>query len=34
VKPSLVVQLAFVEWAREGLLQSPWFIGVRTDRAA
>jgi ATP-dependent DNA ligase len=34
VKPTLVVQVAFVEWTRDGLLRHPRFIGVRPDKAA
>jgi bifunctional non-homologous end joining protein LigD len=32
VPPELVVQVAFTEWTRDGLLRHPVFIGVRDDR--
>jgi bifunctional non-homologous end joining protein LigD len=34
VKPTIVVQVAFVEWTRDGLLRHPRFIGLREDKAA
>jgi bifunctional non-homologous end joining protein LigD len=34
VKPTMVVQVAFVEWTRDGLLRHPRFIGARIDKAA
>jgi bifunctional non-homologous end joining protein LigD len=33
VNRTLVVQVAFVEWTREGLLRHPRFVGVRSDEA-
>ena len=32
VKPTLVVEGAFVEWTREGLLRHPKFVGIREDK--
>ncbi|MFN2444486.1 MAG: hypothetical protein ABR606_02670 [Vicinamibacterales bacterium] len=32
VKPRLVVEVAFVEWTRDGLLRHPQFIVVRNDK--
>jgi DNA ligase D-like protein (predicted ligase) len=32
VKPALVVEVAFVEWTREGLLRHPQFVGLREDK--
>ena len=32
VKPRLVVESAFVEWTREGLLRQPKFVGLREDK--
>jgi bifunctional non-homologous end joining protein LigD len=32
VKPRVVVDVAFVEWTRDGLLRHPQFVGIRTDR--
>jgi ATP-dependent DNA ligase len=32
VKPSIVVQVAFIEWTRHGKLRHPRLIGVRFDR--
>jgi bifunctional non-homologous end joining protein LigD len=34
VKPSLVVEAAFVEWTRDGLLRHPKFLGIREDKKA
>jgi len=34
VKPSLVLDAAFVEWTRDGLLRHPKFIGIRDDKPA
>jgi DNA ligase D-like protein (predicted ligase) len=34
VKPSQVVEVAFVEWTRDGLLRHPKFVGVRDDKSA
>jgi bifunctional non-homologous end joining protein LigD len=34
VTPSLVVDVAFVEWTRDGLLRHPRLIGVRDDKNA
>ena len=34
VKPAVVIEVAFVEWTREGLLRHPQFVGVRGDKAA
>jgi len=34
VKPRQVVEVAFVEWTRDGLLRHPKFVGVRDDKAA
>ena len=34
VTPSLVVDVAFVEWTRDGLLRHPRLIGVREDKNA
>jgi bifunctional non-homologous end joining protein LigD len=34
VKPSLVAQVAFTEWTRDGKLRHPRFQGIRTDKAA
>jgi bifunctional non-homologous end joining protein LigD len=33
VQPSIVVEVSFVEWARDGLLRHPEFVGVRDDKA-
>jgi DNA ligase D-like protein (predicted ligase) len=33
VKPSQVVEVAFVEWTRDGLLRHPKFVGVRDDKS-
>ena len=33
VKPLQVVEVAFVEWTRDGLLRHPRFIGLRDDKA-
>ena len=32
VKPALVVEVAFVEWTRDGLLRHPQFVGLREDK--
>ena len=32
VQPSTVVEVAFVEWTREGLLRHSKFVGLRTDK--
>ncbi|PWT79648.1 MAG: hypothetical protein C5B57_13620 [Blastocatellia bacterium] len=32
VAPAIVVQVAFVEWTRDGLLRHPRFVGVRDDK--
>src|SRR5438552_5858287 len=32
VKPKLVVESAFVEWTRDGLLRHPKFVGLREDK--
>jgi bifunctional non-homologous end joining protein LigD len=34
VKPTLVVEVAFVEWTRDGLLRHAQFVGVREDKKA
>ena len=34
VEPSVVVQVAFVEWTRDALLRHPRFVGLRHDKAA
>ena len=34
VKPTLVVDAAFVEWTRDGLLRHPKFVGIREDKKA
>jgi bifunctional non-homologous end joining protein LigD len=34
VQPRLVVEVAFVEWTRDGLLRHPRFVALRTDKAA
>jgi bifunctional non-homologous end joining protein LigD len=34
VKPTVVVEVAFVEWTSDGLLRHPQFVGVRDDRKA
>jgi bifunctional non-homologous end joining protein LigD len=34
VKPKLVVDVAFVEWTRDGLLRHPKFVGIREDKKA
>ena len=33
VKPTIVVEVSFVEWTRDGLLRHPEFIGVREDKS-
>jgi bifunctional non-homologous end joining protein LigD len=32
VAPSLVAQVAFGEWTRDGLLRHPRFLGLRDDK--
>jgi ATP-dependent DNA ligase len=32
VKPRLVVESAFVDWTRDGLLRHPKFVGLREDK--
>jgi bifunctional non-homologous end joining protein LigD len=32
VTPSLVIDVAFVEWTRDGLLRHPKFVGIREDK--
>jgi bifunctional non-homologous end joining protein LigD len=34
VKPSLVAEVSFVEWTRDGLLRHPVFVGIREDKPA
>ncbi len=34
VRPTIVVQAAFLEWTRFGKLRHPRFLGIRTDKAA
>jgi len=34
VKPTHVVQAAFVEWTRDGLLRHAKFVGLRDDKNA
>lgn len=34
VKPSLVAQVAFTEWTRDGKLRHPRYLGLRSDKAA
>ena len=34
VKPSLVAQIGFTEWTRDGRLRHPRFLGLRTDKPA
>jgi bifunctional non-homologous end joining protein LigD len=34
VKPMVVVDAAFVEWTRDGLLRHPKFVGIREDKKA
>jgi bifunctional non-homologous end joining protein LigD len=34
VRPSLVAQVAFTEWTRDGRLRHPRFLGLREDKAA
>jgi DNA ligase D-like protein (predicted ligase) len=34
VKPTIVVEVAFVEWSVDGLLRHSHFIGIRTDKSA
>jgi DNA ligase D-like protein (predicted ligase) len=31
VKPSVVIEVEFVEWTRDGLLRHPSFVGIRDD---
>jgi bifunctional non-homologous end joining protein LigD len=32
VKPMLVVEVGFVEWAMDGLLRHATFLGIRDDK--
>jgi bifunctional non-homologous end joining protein LigD len=34
VKPSLVVQVGFSEWTRDGILRHPRYVGIREDKRA
>jgi DNA ligase D-like protein (predicted ligase) len=34
VEPTLVAQIAFTEWTRDGMLRHPRFLGLRDDKAA
>jgi bifunctional non-homologous end joining protein LigD len=34
VKPSLVVQVGFSEWTRDGILRHPRYVGIREDKKA
>ena len=34
VKPALVVQIKFTEWAQDNQLRQPVFLGLRTDKEA
>jgi bifunctional non-homologous end joining protein LigD len=34
VKPSLVAEIAFTEWTRDGKLRHPRFLGLRSDKPA
>jgi len=34
VRPTVVVQVAFIEWTVHGKLRHPGFLGVRTDKTA
>jgi bifunctional non-homologous end joining protein LigD len=34
LKPSLVCQVKFAEWTRDGRLRQPVFLGLREDKAA
>jgi bifunctional non-homologous end joining protein LigD len=34
VNPDVVIEVAFVEWTREGLLRHPRFVGVREEKSA
>jgi bifunctional non-homologous end joining protein LigD len=34
VKPSLVAQVHFIDWTRDGLLRQPSFMGLREDKPA
>ncbi|MEU9157603.1 non-homologous end-joining DNA ligase [Streptomyces sp. NPDC048417] len=34
VQPTLVAQIAFTEWTRDGMLRHPRFLGLRDDKAA
>jgi bifunctional non-homologous end joining protein LigD len=34
VKPSLVAEISFTEWTRDGSLRHPVFVGLRPDKAA
>lgn len=34
VKPSLVPEVAFTEWTRDGKLRHPRYLGLRSDKPA
>jgi ATP-dependent DNA ligase len=34
VKPSLVAEVAFTEWTRDGKLRHPRYLGLRSDKPA
>ena len=34
VKPTIVVEVSFVEWTRDAPLRHPAFVGVRNDKLA
>jgi bifunctional non-homologous end joining protein LigD len=34
VKPSLVIEVAFVEWTRDSSLRHASFVGIREDKNA
>ena len=34
IKPELVCQVRFTEWADDGMLRHPGFLGLRSDKAA
>jgi bifunctional non-homologous end joining protein LigD len=33
VKPTLVAQIRFTEWTRDGSMRHPAFLGLRDDKA-
>ena len=33
VRPSIVVQVGFIEWTKFGKLRHPRFVGIRSDKA-